>query len=70
MIKIFDYIVLCKLESHTISGCRVTGVGPPMPPPPLVLDTYWDILNKKKASLKGQVDGLSCNSANLRFSDL
>ena len=29
-----DYIVLCKLRSHTISGCRVTGVGPPEPPPP------------------------------------
>ena len=29
-----DYIVLCKLGSHTISGCRVTGVGPPEPPPP------------------------------------
>ena len=30
-----DYIVLCKLGSHTISGCRVTGVGPPEPPPVL-----------------------------------
>ena len=29
-----EYIVLCKFESHTISGCRVTGVGPPKPPPP------------------------------------
>ena len=29
-----DYIVLCKLGSHTISGCRDTGVGPPEPPPP------------------------------------
>ena len=29
-----DYIVLCKLGSHTINGCRVTGVGPPEPPPP------------------------------------
>ena len=29
-----DYTVLCKLGSHTISGCRVTGVGPPEPPPP------------------------------------
>ena len=28
-----DYIVLCKLGSHTISGYRVTGVGPPEPPP-------------------------------------
>ena len=27
-----DYIVLCKLGSHTISGCRVTCVGPPEPP--------------------------------------
>ena len=27
-----DYIVLCKLGSHTISGCRVTGVGPLKPP--------------------------------------
>ena len=24
-----DYIVLCKLGSHTIRGCRVTGVGSP-----------------------------------------
>ena len=30
-----DYIVLCKLGSHTISGCRVTGVGPSEPPPVL-----------------------------------
>ena len=31
-----DYIVLCKLGSHTISGCTVTGVGPlePIPPGP------------------------------------
>ena len=29
-----DYIVLCKLRSHTISGCRVIGVGPPEPPRP------------------------------------
>ena len=29
-----DYIVLCKLGSHKISGCRVIGVGPPEPPPP------------------------------------
>ena len=29
-----DYMVLCKLGSHTISGCTVTGVGPPEPPPP------------------------------------
>ena len=32
-----EYIVLCKFGSHTISGCRVTGVGPPkrpLPPPP------------------------------------
>ena len=28
-----DYIVLCKLGSHTISGCKVTGVGPLEPPP-------------------------------------
>ena len=28
-----DYIVRCKLGSHTISGCSVTGVGPPEPPP-------------------------------------
>ena len=26
-----DYIVRCKLGSHTISGCSVTGVGPPDP---------------------------------------
>ena len=31
-----DYIVRCKLGSHTISGCSVTGVGPPEPPPPPV----------------------------------
>ena len=30
-----DYIVVCKLGSHTISGCRVTGVGPPKPSPVL-----------------------------------
>ena len=30
-----DCIVLCKLGSHTIRGCRVTGVGPPEPPPPV-----------------------------------
>ena len=29
-----DFIVLCKLGSHTISGCRVIGVGPPESPPP------------------------------------
>ena len=29
------YIVMCKCGSHTISGCRVTGVGPPEPPPVL-----------------------------------
>ena len=40
-----DYIVLCKLGSHTISGCRVTGVGPPEPPPPPVLGS------KKKPGL-------------------
>ena len=28
-----DYIVRCKLGSHTISGCSVTGVGPQEPPP-------------------------------------
>ena len=28
-----EYIVLCKFGSHTISGYRVTGVGPPEPPP-------------------------------------
>ena len=27
-----DFIVLRKLGSHRISGCRVTGVGPPEPP--------------------------------------
>ena len=26
------HIVLCKLGSHTISGCRVTGVRTPEPP--------------------------------------
>ena len=30
-----DYIVRCKLGSHTISGCSVTGVGPPETPPPV-----------------------------------
>ena len=29
-----EYIVLCKFGSHTISGKRVTGVGPPKPPSP------------------------------------
>ena len=29
----YMYIVLCKLGSHTISGCRVTWVGPQEPPP-------------------------------------
>ena len=28
-----DYIVRCKLGSRTISGCCVTGVRPPEPPP-------------------------------------
>ena len=40
-----DSIVLCKLGSHTISGCRsrVTGVGPPELPSrrmPIVLGTF------------------------------
>ena len=29
-----EYIVLCKFGSHTMSGCRVTMVGPPKPNPP------------------------------------
>ena len=29
-----EFIVMCKLGSHTISGCRVTGVAPTEPPPP------------------------------------
>ena len=41
-----NYIVLCKLESQTISACRVTGVGPPeSPPPPPVMGS------KKKPGL-------------------
>ena len=51
-----DYIVLCKLGSHTISGCRVTGVGPPEPPPPPILGS------KKKPGLN------RVNIVNLSFS--
>ena len=29
-----EYIVLCKFGSHTISGCRVIGLGRPSPPSP------------------------------------
>ena len=29
-----QYIILCKFGSHTISGYRGTGVGPPNPTPP------------------------------------
>ena len=29
-----EQIILCKFCSHTISGFRVTGVGPPKPPSP------------------------------------
>ena len=46
-----DYIVLCKLGSHTISGCRVTGVGPPEPtPPPRSWEAKKTGLNRVKHS--------------------
>ena len=46
-----DYIVLCKLGSHTISGCRVTGVGPPEAPPPGPGKQKKPGLNRVKQSL-------------------
>ena len=48
-----DYIVLCKLGSHTISGCRVTGVGPaePPPPPPVLGSKKKPGLNRVKAGV-------------------
>ena len=47
-----DYIVMCKLGSHTISGCRVTGVGPPEPPPVLGSKKKKPGLNRVKMNTK------------------
>ena len=56
-----DYIVLCKLGSYTISGCRFTGVGPPEPPPPPVLGSKKKLglnrVNIMPANLKGKPPG-------------
>ena len=46
-----DYIVLCKLGSHTISGCRVKGVGPPEAPPVLGSKKKKPGLNRVKETL-------------------
>ena len=43
-----DYIVLCKLGSHTINGCRVREVGPPQPPPPVLGSKKKPGLNRVK----------------------
>ena len=47
-----EYIVLCKFGSHiyTISGCRVTGVGPPKPPPPVLGSKKKPNLNRVNRS--------------------
>ena len=42
-----QYIILCKFGSHTISGYRGTGVGPPNPPTPAPTPT---VLNRVKTT--------------------
>ena len=46
-----EYIVLCKFGNHTISGYRVTGVGPPEPPPPVLGSKKKPGLNRVKEDL-------------------
>ena len=45
------YIVLFKFGGHTISGCRVTGVGPPEPPPPVLGSKKKPGLNRVKSEV-------------------
>ena len=64
-----DYIVLCKLGSHTISGCRVTGVGPPEPPPP----GSWEAKKKpglNRVNVHGSYSVPSCLRTDMKNLDL